>query len=124
MRKISAIVIILGIMLTLSSCSAAPAEKKYYDIELYMSYSEVVALIGEPDNIFDDSPGMPWNETYYEWEFNDGNKLQLKLEYPGKRVDPLDKKNQPEYPNDYVVAHCIIINESFAPETQCTAAAT
>ena len=120
MRKIRAIVIILGIMLTLSSCSAAPAEKKYYDIELYMTYSEVVALIGEPDNIFDTSPGMPGNETYYEWEINDGNKLQLRLHYPGK----YDRKDNFKYPDDYVVAYCIIYNESFAPTSQITSAPT
>lgn len=120
MRKIRAIVIILGIMLTLSSCSRVPHEKKYYDVQLYMSYSEVVALIGEPDSIFDTSPGMPWNETYYEWKLNDGNKLQLRLQYPGKR----DKENNPKYPNDYVVAHCIIINETFAPTSQTTSVLT
>lgn len=120
MRKIRAIVIILGIMQILTACSTAPADKKYYDIELYMTYSEVVALIGEPDNIVDASL-VPWDENYiYEWKFIDGNKLQLRLQYPGKR----DKENNHKYPNDFVVAHCIIINETFAPTSQTTSVPT
>ena len=89
MRKIRAIVIILGIMQILTACSTAPADKKYYDIELYMTYSEVVALIGEPDNIVDASL-VPWDENYiYEWKFIDGNKLQLRLQYPGNKTKRL-----------------------------------
>lgn len=123
MRKLHAIVIALEIMLILTSCAMAPSDKEYYNIELYMTYSEVVKLIGEPDEISETAPNMPWSVTYYEWEFDDGNKLQIYLEYPGEHVEPLDKtKKHPRYPNDYVVAHCIIINKAFVPETQTTSA--
>ena len=115
MRKIRTLIIIGGILLILSACSTAPVNKEYYDIELFMTYSEVVSIIGEPDQIVDTCPGMPWNLTYYEWIFNDGNKLQVRLEYPGKYGDQKDPKNRRSYPDDWVVAHCVIVNESFAP---------
>ena len=80
-----------------------------------MTYSEVVQLIGEPDKIAETYPnGRPF---CYEWKLKDGNTLQIRLEYPGTYINR-DRERSRKYPDDFVVAHCIIINESLVPTTQ------
>lgn len=115
MCKLRVIILSLGIILVLTSCTTVPFDKQYYNIELYMTYSEVVKLIGEPDEIVETDPHMPWNVTYYEWNLKDGNTLQIRLEYPGTYSN---RERSPKNPDDFVVGHCIIINESLVPTTQ------
>lgn len=108
------LIILLLFASILTGCSVADcSDADYTDIEIHMTYSEVVAILGEHDNIYDTYPGYPYNTKYYVWNFDDGNKLYVHLGYPGV----YGEGPKPKYPDDYVVHYYYVVNESLLPTT-------
>lgn len=112
------IIVLLIITLLFTACSTGESSAAdYTDIELHMTYSEVVRVLGEPDEIYNTFPGHFYNTKYYVWHFDDGNKLYILLHYPGEYMDDI---NNPTYPDDYVVYSYFVVNETLFPTTQPT----
>ena len=110
------IIVLLIISLFLTACSDAEyLDADYTDIEIHMTYSEVVDILGEQDSIYETYPGYSYNTRYYVWNFDDGNMLYVHLGYPGAYMNDI---YNPMYPDDYVVHYYYVVNESLVPTTE------